>query len=763
MEDVKNLFNMGYFENIFVESKSSSKGLTLIYHVEEKPRIDSIQYKGHKAFSIKKLKEFSQLKKYEFLNVKKLKESIKNIRKQYEEKGYFLTEISYRLKKTKSKKKVTLVMDIQEGPKTLIKKINLIGNQHLSDQRIRSLLVSKEHHLLSFLTQSSVYTQEKIARDQQVIKYLYLEEGYLEVSVSDPSITLSPDKKDVLITFTINEGPAFRVGHIDFSGDLTIPKVELRKGLSLKSGEKVVYSKIQRDLMKIQRQYGDKGYAFANVIPRISSSENTLHIVFHIQQGQLATIHQIHITGNQLTRDKVVRRMFDMAEGELYHASKIEQARSSIQRLGYFDSVELMKQPLKQDDTKIDIEVALTEREGYGVFQVGGGYSSSLGFMLQAKLNKENLFGSGKTVGIDSSLIPGQKTLLLNTQYVDPYLWDTNWYLGINVFVQWAPFSFAKFCVRNIPGCLKVREIIGIKETEIATHTSQNQKDFQWIYGTAGLARQFVKNRAGGKFTIGRWMWNKKIKWLSNMGWENINIPYVTYPHIFKQMEAEGQRWSAGGSVDYDSRSDRLFPKNGIFSTLSSEYTYQIGKEKINNRQYVQTDVTFSHYINLSTLTSFLPRWVSQYSLLNHIVLKNKIQYGYLHSLSKGKSIPFDTLYLLGGPYSLRGFAIYSVGTQKQSEQNQYVPYGGSQQFVYNLELQAPLIPKARLYGNVFFDIGYAADRIRLSDLRKNVGFGVLLSTPMGPINLKWGFPLNPIKRYGEDTVSFHFNIGYDF
>ena len=137
-----------------------------------------------------------------------------------------------------------------------------------------------------------------------------------------------------------------------------------------------------------------------------------------------------------------------------------------------------------------------------------------------------------------------------------------------------------------------------------------------------------------------------------------------------------------------------------------------------------------------------------------------------MHSFSKKKNIPFDKLYLLGGPYSLRGFSIYSVGTKKEVTDvsgTHYIPYGGIQQIVYNLELQIPLIPKARLYGSFFFDIGYAADQIRLSDLRKSVGFGVLFSTPMGPINLKWGFPLNPIKKYKEDALSFHFNVGYDF
>ena len=618
IQDVKNLFQMGYFENIFVESKKSGKGLILTYHVEEKPRIDSIQYSGNKAFSKKKLKEFSQLKKYEFLNVKKLKEGIKNIKKQYEEKGYFLTDISYRFQKTKSKKQLVLIIDIQEGPKTVIKKINFIGNKHLSNQRIQSMLVSKEHGIFSLFTQSSVYTQEKINRDRQMIKYLYLEEGYLEASVSDPYITLSPDKKDVFITFTINEGVMFHVGQIDFSGDLTIPKLELRKNLSLKSGERLVYSKIQRDLMMIQQKYGDKGYAFANVIPRISSNENTLHILFHIQQGQLANINQIHITGNQLTRDKVIRRMFDIAEGEPYHASKIEQARSAVQRLGYFDSVELMKQPLKKDDTKIDIEVAVKEREGYGVFQIGGGYSSSLGLMMQAKLNKENLFGSGKTVGIDGSLIPNQKTLLLNTQYIDPYLLDSNWYLGVNAFVQWAPFSIGKFCARNIPGCTTLRNFLNIKEQE---NIQLDKSSY------VGMTREFFKNRAGGKLTLGRWMWDKQVKWLSSFGFENVNIPYVTHPNIFQKIDAEGKRLSVGGSIDYDNRSDRLFPKNGIFSNVSSEYTYQIGSDqtgngKNNHKQYLQTDIMFSHYINVSTLTSFLPRWISQYPLFNHIVLK---------------------------------------------------------------------------------------------------------------------------------------------
>ena len=224
VEDVQKLFDMGYFSNIVVKSQKTQKGLLITYKIEEKPRIDSIVYKGNKILSSKKLEELSLLKKYKFLNIQKLKQGIQNIKKGYQDKGYFLTEVSYKVRKTKSSDKVQLEINIQEHEKTLIKKISFVGNYNISSKKIKTFLANKERNILSFLTNSSVYTEEKLKRDMQVIRFLYMEEGYLEMKMGEPQVSLSPNKDGLYISFSISEGESFTVGQVDYAGDLIFQK-----------------------------------------------------------------------------------------------------------------------------------------------------------------------------------------------------------------------------------------------------------------------------------------------------------------------------------------------------------------------------------------------------------------------------------------------------------------------------------------------------------------------------------------------------------
>ena len=722
------------------------------------------------------------LKKYEFLNIKKLKQGIQNIKKGYQEKGYFLTEVSYKVKKIKSSDKIQLEINIQEHEKTLIKKISFVGNYNISSKKIKTFLANKERNILSFLTNSSVYTEEKLKRDLQVIRFLYMEEGYLEMKMREPQVSLSPNKDGLYISFSISEGESFKVGQMDYAGDLIFSKVELRKGQELKADETFAYSKLQKDLTRIQTKYGDKGYAFANVIPQFHTQEGRIHILFQVQKGEPAHIRYINISDNHLTRDKVIRRLITLAEGDLYNASEILKSKNSIQRLGYFEEVDFFNKPVRGQDNKIDLEISLKEREEYGVFQIGGGYSSSSGFVVNGKLSKENLFGYGTTVGFQAALFTSRKEFMLDANYLDPYFLDTDWYFGVNVF------SFATGgALWKIPNSIAHwfgRENNPQEDEDIA---KQSIKEDSGSYDAKTLLqlsdREFSKNEFGGKVTLGRWL-NDTTKVFSKFGFESVQFLAVSNEDIYSMKEAEGLRSSIGGVVEFDNRNDRFFPKNGVNTHASLEYIYQI-RENLPSIYFTQGDVWLSYYIDFQTLFSFLPSYISDWTFLGELVLKNKIQYGRLDLLSQRGPIPFDKLYLLGGPLSLRGFQLYSVGKRKRVRQTgtsfqpqlevedeplsqpsaDSKPYGGRQQLFYNLELKFPLIPKAKLFGIAFFDIGYADDSLKdiLLNLRKDVGVGILWVAPFGPISLKWGFPFRTIKEYGESSPEFHFNVGFDF
>ena len=777
-QDVKTLFNLGYFDNIYVDLKKTSKGEILTYVVEEKSRVNSITYKGSQVLSEKKLEEFSELSEYEFLSIRKLKQGMKQITEALKEKGYFLAQVDYEVKPL-DKGKIDLVISIYEGQKILIQGVSIIGNKNVKSDRIKKYLASKEKNFFSFLTSGAIYSEEKIKRDGQIIRYLYMEEGFLEMNLVDTTVTIAPDQSGLYISFTVSEGEKFQVGQVEFKGDLIFSKVELRQDQKLQTGETFVYSKLQEDLTRLRALYGDKGYAYVNVIPQFSTqAPDTIHVLFDIDKGDPVYVRQINISGNTHTRDKVIRRQIPLSEGELYNATDLLKSRASIQRLGFFEDVRFLNQPVMEKEDQIDLLVSVKEREKLGELSGGIAYMSSVGIIPNAKLMQENLLGYGTSAGVDLSGVISQGQVLFDAFYTDPYFLDSNWYFG------------AKVSAFN-PG-LWLDRMVQVN-SEYLTGEDESQQRIVVPFDTLGVPdfifssdrsnylrhisyRRFFSSHIGGKLSFGR-IFQNKLKLLSHVGFEQIQFTHLIDPEIFDAVEAGGFRNILGGSLDYDNRDDRLFPKNGWVSSLNLEYTHQSRRDR-SSLQWTQMDIWGSYYFDLHrVVSSFSNRWDWDY--LRDIVIKNRIQYGRIRSLSENGIVPFDKLYLLGGPLNLRGFALNSVGTKRQSSRLQvrnedstlspvYIPYGGTNQLFYNLELRFPLVKEADVYGVLFFDIGYASEDLlsqltHLSFFRKSAGFGLFMATPLGPINVKWGFPFDVREEFGESNFEFQFNMGYDF
>ena len=790
IKDVQRLYDMGYFDHISVRSKTRKGKLIVTFELKEKPRISSIEYKGNSALTDKKLEEFSELKKYEFLSIKKLQQGIASIKKGYEEKGYFLPLVSYQIQNKKKENKIDLIIDIQEGKKALIRRIHFIGNDNVSDRTIKSFLSSKEKNFLSFMTSSGVFTDENLNRDQQVIRFLYMERGYMEVKVDEPQVTLSPSKDGIYISFYISEGKKFKVGQIDFAGDLIFSKLELRKLLSLKAGNVFRYSFFQKDLMALQTKYGDEGYAFANVVPRFASrGQDEVHILFDIQKGEKVYINQINISGNSVTRDRVLRREMEFFEGDLYNASNILEAKKSIQRLGYIENVDVLNDPV--DSKTVNLEVAVKERELLGQIQGGPGYSTATGVTFNGEFSRENIFGLGVTAAfqakiittigaVKTSFMEGQKpayiykpSTFLNFQYIEPRLMDSDWYFGWNTFIE----------DTQATQCLTDAEFRGEPQGKDVSVTWSQR--FQYIrdcikasgdsvvdgsFDTSYL-RPYFTEKTGTHVTLGRWL-TSTSKVIAKLGieYQLLSAKEAGIIEEFQLRENSGVRNILGGSFEYDDRDDQMFPTNGLFTNVSLDHIYKWR----DSNHVMRFEWMGSHYISTQKLLSVLPLDQSiVYSpvmeFLGRVVWKNKLQYGRVHSVN-GKSIPVDLLYLLGGPHSLRGYQYYTVGKQivVPGVEGSF-PYGGTQKLLYNLELQFPILPKARLYGLFFFDMGYADDQLfanwknLFSQLKKDVGLGVMFMTPMGPVNLKWGIPISEGYDLNIDQIQFHFSIGADF
>ena len=344
---------------------------------------------------------------------------------------------------------------------------------------------------------------------------------------------------------------------------------------------------------------------------------------------------------------------------------------------------------------------------------------------------------------------------------------DSDWYLGWNIFVE----------DTQATQCLVDSEFRGEPQNESLSWSQKFKYAWDCIKNSGdstveGRVRDYLRpystEKTGTHLTFGRWLTNTS-KVIAKLGIE-YQLLSAKEPGIiesFRLLENSGWRNILGGSFEYDNRDDRLFPTKGVFSNISLDYIHK----RRGSNHLLRLDGMFSHYVSAQTLLSFLP--FSNYSpvmnFLGRIIWKNKLQYGVVRSVNQ-KPVPVDLLYLLGGPHSLRGYQYYSIGKKITVPGMEGVfPYGGTQQFLYNLEWQFPLFPKARLYGLVFFDMGYADDQLFTgwktfwSRLKKDVGLGVMFITPLGPLHFKWGIPISENYKLKTHQTEFHFSVGADF
>ena len=233
--DVRHLFSLGFFDDIQVIRRPSPKGLHIVYSLKERAHIGAVTFEGNENISTEDLKELSLLKEHSFLNFALLKETSEAFKKAYREKGFYLVKISHRTEKIPGPRAgLRLILQIEEGKKLLIKRINFIGNIKISSQELKAFMLTKERDLFSFLGSSGIYRKELIERDRQALEYYYRDQGYLNVRVDPPEITVTPDKRFLYINFPIVEGPRFKMGRTAFEGDGDVPEKTVTKRLKLK-------------------------------------------------------------------------------------------------------------------------------------------------------------------------------------------------------------------------------------------------------------------------------------------------------------------------------------------------------------------------------------------------------------------------------------------------------------------------------------------------------------------------------------------------
>ncbi|MBI4040390.1 MAG: outer membrane protein assembly factor BamA [Deltaproteobacteria bacterium] len=434
-DSIKNIYKLGFFENIEVHSAEVLGGIELIFLVKEKPAIRKIDYEGYKKIGLSDIKEVVDIKEYAILDLSRIQNAKEKILKLYEQKGFFLAQVKHTIKSDEKTNEVDLVFHIEELDKVKIRTINFIGNQALSDEELKSVMATKEGNLLSWLTKSDNYQEEVLKGDLESLAYFYHTKGYVQVKLHPPLVSISSDKKWIYISVTVEEGDPYQIGALAYEGDLIFKEFQLKENRKIQPNVLFNRELLRQEVLRLADLYKNEGYAFANVNVKseIREKDKKVDLTFDFEKGQKVYIGKIKITGNSNTRDKVIRREIKIYEGDLYHETKLRESIDRIRALGFFNDVSFTKPQGDRLDT-LDILISVTERST-GALTVGAGWSSVDKFVANARISHNNLLGRGQQVALDAQIATGDNSSTrFSASFTEPYTLDTLWSSGFDAY-----------------------------------------------------------------------------------------------------------------------------------------------------------------------------------------------------------------------------------------------------------------------------------------------------------------------------------------
>jgi len=435
--DVEALFKMGFFDDVIVEAEDLEGGLRLIYVVTEKPSIRSIQIVGAKEIEEKDVRERIDVAPGTVFEPQALGRNADKIRAYYESEGFYTAQVTGRSEKV-SDREVDVVFDIEEGAKFYVRDITFEGNKGLSAGTISGVMATKERFFIG-LIRPGVLKRPELDQDVERIKALYLDRGYLQVKVAEPEIRIDKAANRLDVVIRVEEGPRFRTGTVDLKGNTIFTPEELFAELKLPKEEFFGRDVLRKDLLALSGKYSELGYVFADVVPvtRVRADETVVDVTFDITEGTKAYVERIEIRGNTKTRDKVIRRQVELAEGDVYNGKLLQEAREALGKVGYFESVDIKStqgSAPEQLVLGIDVKEKPTGRVG-----IGGGFSTSGGAMASVFLTEDNLFGLGKRFRLAATI--GTVTNQLSFRYEDPFFLDSEYSFSLALFDTQSEFD----------------------------------------------------------------------------------------------------------------------------------------------------------------------------------------------------------------------------------------------------------------------------------------------------------------------------------
>ena len=700
--DIRSIYKMGHFQDVHAATEESEKGTVLVYVVVEKPIVRSIQFVGNKELTTDKLKEALEFKLNSIYSAKDLAKSVAKIKKLYGDEGYYLAEIDP-VVVTNSPTDLALTFKITEGNKILIRTIHFDGNKTFSNRKLRGVMETQEKWFLSWLTNAGTYKEEVLKNDSALIADFYMNNGFINVKVGEPNVKLANAKDALEVSIGITEGDQYRVGEIGFKGELLETADDLRKKVKSEPGELFSRARLRTDIFTLTDVYADKGYAFANINPltKADQEKKLVDLTFDMEKGELVHFERINVAGNPKTRDKVIRRELRVDEGELYSATGMKRSKQQLMNTGYFEEATIATVK-GSSANKLNVDVNVKEKPT-GTFSIGGGYSSLDGIIGQGSVQQANFLGLGLKANLSGSL--GGKSQTYSLGITDPFFLDTKWTLGGDVY-----------------------------------RSERDYTDYSRRLTGADIKAGYPINDFIGTF----FMYKFEVKDLFNpqTAYQALNFQDpVNFPL------GSSTTSSIFGSITRNTTDYRLDPSSGMINSLSAEYAGLGGDNK------------YARYIGDTT-------WF--HPIYKKLIFSSKFTLGYIQDV--GSQVPIDEKFYLGGIFSLRGYKARTVSPvrselTKDISGNSSITnvfLGGNKEAFGNVELTFPLMSDAGIKGVAFFDYGnaYGEGQNLFSSVLMSYGAGVRWASPIGPLRLEYGFPLNPRSGLDSSSGRFEFSIG---
>ena len=435
-EDLKAIFKMGFFENVRVEVEESEKGKIVTFEVTEKPIIKTVEYSGLDALSEEDLSEVVNIGMHTILNPGKVNNSVAAIKALYKSKGYYNTTVTSQISYP-DEEHAELRFVVEEGDKIYIKEITFIGNKSFDSDDLEDVIESSSKNWLSWLTDGGLMKQQMLAQDATRLGSFYNNQGFLEVRIGEPKV--EQNEEWLYVTFTIEEGPRYRVGTVSFSGDLIEDKQVLRGMTSIQNEEFINRQVLREDVLKLTDLYSENGFAFADIRPRTQKSATgaRVDVDININKGELVYIQRIVIKGNSRTRDNVIRRELNIAEGGLFDSKALRISTQRLQRLDFFEEVNIVPEPAL-DPSKMNVTIQVKEKST-GQFSIGAGYSSVDSFMVMGEISENNFLGRGDRLSLAANLSGNSNRF--NLGYTDPHFRDSQLSVGADLFNWFREFD----------------------------------------------------------------------------------------------------------------------------------------------------------------------------------------------------------------------------------------------------------------------------------------------------------------------------------